>query len=173
MSPTQILSEEHKHILKVIDVLMAECRAIEAGKDINRALFKKIIRFIKNYADAFHHAKEEDILFVELCKDNVRMPCNPVQQMLYEHDQGRAFVKDLEVGVKSGNRKKILESARAYADLLTEHIYKEDNILYPMADSALSQKVKSAMAKKFKRVESKFKSASDYILFAKSLQNRK
>lgn len=152
---TKILSEEHQHILKVVDALIKECDALESGKELDKTFFEKAIDFIRNYADRFHHAKEEDILFVELNKDSVEMRCNPTQQMLYEHDMGRKFVKGMEDAVKKNNKEKVIENARGYARLLQEHIFKEDNILYPMADEALKQETQESILKKFRQAEKK------------------
>ncbi|MDO8647652.1 MAG: hemerythrin domain-containing protein [Candidatus Diapherotrites archaeon] len=153
--PTAILSNEHKNIMKVIQALNNECESIEGGGKIDRAFFEKAIDFIRNYADRFHHAKEEDILFKEVCKDSVEMHCNPTEQMLFEHDAGRNFVKGMEEGLQKNDKGKVLENARGYAQLLQEHIYKEDNIFYPMADQALSGKVQKAMIERFKLAEKK------------------
>ncbi|MAG44917.1 hemerythrin [bacterium] len=168
----KILSIEHKNILKIIKVLLKECDSLESGNKINKDLFKKTIDFIRGYADKFHHAKEEDILFAELGKDKVQMHCNPIPQMLYEHDLGRNFIRELENGVKKNNKNKIIKNAREYAKLLQDHISKEDNILYPMADEALNQNVKNKMLKKFKLVEEKlFKEKQKHLLFLKKLKN--
>lgn len=155
-TPTKILAEEHQNILKVIDALLKECDALESGGGLDKDFFKKAIEFIRGYADRFHHAKEEDILFVELCRDTVEMHCNPTEQMLVEHDLGRSFVKNMEKGLTENNRNKIIANARGYSQLLREHIYKEDNILYPMADESLNQETKAMMLNKFKEVEQKF-----------------
>ena len=167
----QILSDEHQNILKVIDALLKECDSLKSGNKINKDFFKKIIDFIKGYADKFHHAKEEDILFVELCKDGVRMHCNPTQQMLHEHDLGRNFIKELEKGIEENNKEEVVENAKGYAHLLQEHIFKEDNILYPMADESLSLSVKNDMLEKFQRVEQKIiKEKNMYLLFLEELK---
>lgn len=166
----QILADEHKNILKVIDALLKECDSLETGGEINKNFFKKAIYFIKGYADEFHHAKEEDILFIELCKDEVQMHCNPTQQMLHEHELGRNFINGLEMGVKEDNKEKVIENARGYAYLLKDHIFKEDNILYPMADQSLSANVKNDMLKKFEQIEQKSnKEKNEYLLFIKEL----
>ena len=153
--PTEMLSEEHQHILKVIDAMETECGSIESGKAVDSEFFRDAVDFIRNYADRFHHSKEEDILFKELCKDTVQLHCNPVEQMLYEHDLGRKFVKGIEEGLKKGSKTKVVENARGYSDLLREHIYKEDNVLYPMADMALGNEAQKSMIKKFKEAEEK------------------
>ena len=173
MKPTTILSEEHKHILSVIDALSKERKNLESGKELDKDFFSKAIDFIKNYADKFHHAKEEDILFEELNKNSEEMRCNPIEQMLYEHDLGRGFVKGIEQGLKEGNSVKIIENTRNYIQLLQEHILKEDNILYPMADEALSQEINEMMLNKFKKVEQKsIEENKKYLAFVEALIKR-
>lgn len=153
---TKILSSEHQNILKISDVLLKECDALESGKELDKNFFAKAVDFIKNYADKFHHAREEDILFAELRKDTAQMHCNPIPQMLFEHDLGRNLVKDLEEGINENNNEKIVKNARGYAQLIREHIFKEDNILYPMIDGALSAETQKSILDKFKQAETKF-----------------
>ena len=98
------------------------------------------------------------------------MHCNPTHQMRHEHDIGRGFVKAMESGLKENNKQKLIENARSYAELLREHIFKEDNILYPMAEDALSRKTKQAVAEKFEKLEKTGK-ARKYMEIAKELQN--
>ena len=163
-TPTKILSDEHQNILKIVSVVVKECDALESGRDLDKNFFTKVIDFIRNYADKFHHAKEEDILFVELCKDTARMHCNPTGQMLFEHDLGRNFVKNMEAGLGENNNKKVMENARGYAQMIQEHIFKEDNILYPMADEALGAEIQASMLERFKEVETKFEAEIKKLL---------
>ena len=172
--PTKILSDEHKNILKVIGALLKECDALESGKEIDKEFFKEAIGFVRGYADKFHHAKEEDILFVELAKDDVQMHCDPTPQMLHEHKLGRNFIKELENGVEENDKNKVIENARGYASLLKDHIFKEDNILYPMADEALNQETQKIIADKFKKVEQNFMEVNKkYESFLKEIAKKK
>ena len=140
----KILIDEHKNILKLIELIIKE---VEKEK-LNTKFWKKAIEFIREYADKFHHAKEEDILFKEFCKSE-NLHCNPVEQMLFEHEEGRKFVKAMELGLTENNKEKISENAKNYAELLQQHIFKEDNILYPMTEEAI--KDKKAMLKVFEK----------------------
>lgn len=153
LSVTALLSEEHQYILKVISAVEQECTTMENQIVINDSFWPAIIDFVQNYADHFHHAKEEEILFKEMCRDDVPLPCNPVQQMLYEHEQGRKFVRQLVTALENKVLANILDNARNYAMLLRSHIHKEDNILYPMADQALGQDIQDKMLAAFKQVE--------------------
>ena len=53
---------------------------------------------------------------------------------------------------------------------LTDHIYKEDNILYPMADEALNEKTQKSMLEKFKKLE---KNKEKYLSVLKYFEKRK
>jgi hemerythrin-like domain-containing protein len=171
---SKILSEEHQNILKVIEILEKECDAIEDSKELDKDFFEKTIDFIRNYADKFHHAKEEDILFKELNKPEIEMHCNPTEQMLVEHDEGRAFVKGMETRLNEGDKTRVVRNARAYAQLLKEHISKEDDILYPMADEALSEKTKKQMLEKFKEIgEQRKEDEEKYINMIRGFEKNK
>ncbi|MFA4952750.1 MAG: hemerythrin domain-containing protein [Candidatus Pacearchaeota archaeon] len=168
----KILVDEHKNILKLADALEKECNKIKSGEKVNEDFFKKVIDFIRNYADKFHHAKEEDILFKEFCKTAEKgcLHCNPVEQMLYEHDIGRKFVRGIEEGIKEKDKRKIVENSLGYVNLIREHIFKEDNILYPMAENSFDKRTKEEILKKFNKI-SKDKKIEErkYFLFVRGL----
>ncbi len=171
---TEKLSEEHKDILKVIGAVGRECEALEAGGAIDEDFFAKAIGFIRNYADEYHHAKEEDILFEELSRPDVQMHCDPTQQMLREHEMGRDFVRGLEAAVEAGDRIETLKNALGYGELLQQHIYKEDNILYPMAEDALSVERSREIAARFAEVDAKFAAANEkYLAIVAEFAERK
>lgn len=154
-SATKVLSDEHKNILKMIELLQAKVSGW------NKEDVRKAIEFIRNYADKFHHAKEEDILFKEFGKSE-NIHCNPVEQMLFEHEQGRGFVKAIEEANEAGDKRKLEENAKNYAELLQQHIFKEDNILYPMTEDAI--KDKKAMINQFKKTDKEKKKIREKCL---------
>ena len=170
---SKILSKEHENILKIVDALEFKIEQLN-DKSIDISFFKKVIDFIRNYADKFHHAKEEDILFKEFnkCAEEGCVHCNPVEQMLVEHDEGRKNVKLMESGLNEKNKDKLIEGATNYIRLIREHIFKEDNILYPMADEVLSEEVKKIMLEKFKEISiAKKKEVENFEKFTKEVTN--
>jgi hemerythrin-like domain-containing protein len=150
---TEELSNEHQNILRFIDAMLEECENLEKGKKLEKAFFEKAIGFIKNYADRYHHAKEEGILFKVMLENLENMHCNPIPVMLYEHESGRNFVLGMEEGLNENNQEKIIGNAMEYSFLLKEHIFKEDNVLYPMAEEALNDQQKETVLKEYKEVE--------------------
>ena len=166
---TERLVEEHRLIKRLINVLERAVNKLKNNEEVAPAVFKQAVDFIRNFADKFHHAKEEDLLFKDLCSDEVEMHCNPTEQMRYEHDLGRGFVKGMIEALDKEDRNKLIENEREYCGLLRDHIYKEDNILYTMADESLSDKTQKSLVIKFKKIESKT-SIKKYLDFAKKLK---
>lgn len=169
---TKDLMSEHQNILRVIDLTRIECDKLENGQPLNTELMNDIVLFIRKYADGFHHAKEEDILFTAMLAKSENMHCNPIPVMLMEHDAGRMYVKDLVEALEQGNVEAVLENARGYCELLEHHIIKEDNILYPMAEEALTDDDKAKVEDKYAQVELSNFIETDILLFIEDLENK-
>ena len=158
---TQVMVEEHKLILRMIALLENNVERMEAGKFRDWGFILDAVDFIRNYADRFHHAKEEDVLFKALVDNGMPRDNSPVAAMLLAHDHGRAFVRDMEEaaykaqGGESGQIPVIAENARAYIELLRDHIDKEDTILYPLAERVLPDAPRPAMVEAYRRAEAR------------------
>ena len=159
MLATENLKEEHKLILRMIKVLIVASEKLEKGEDVSLGLFKQVVDFIRTFADRCNHGKEQDTLFPLMEEKGILRHRGPIAVMLMEHEQGRQYVKGLaealskyESGDKTAKRA-IIENARGYAELLDQHIYKEDNILYPMGDKVLSPSDNKELLEKFDKIE--------------------
>lgn len=156
---TQVMKDEHQLILRMITLVEKNTVLMEAGKFRNWQFFLDAVDFIRNYADRFHHAKEEDVLFVALVKNGMPGKQSPIEAMQMEHEQGRAFVRGIEEAAQkalegvSGQIPVIAENAKGYAKLLRDHIEKEDNILYPLAERVLPEDVRPEMLSAYLRAE--------------------
>jgi DUF438 domain-containing protein len=110
---------------------------------------------ITNILDKFkesqkHYIREENVLFSYLEKHGIT---GPPSQMWTEHDQIRAFEKEIsqladEISTLSGDPKKsdfqektksLIQKADELTTLLETHFYKENNILFPMALNSLTE----------------------------------
>ncbi|MDH3999291.1 MAG: hemerythrin domain-containing protein [Desulfuromonadales bacterium] len=158
---TQVLVDEHQLILRMIALVEQNTALLEQGKFRNWQFYLDAVDFIRNYADRFHHAKEEDVLFVELVQNGMPEKQSPIEAMHMEHDQGRAYVRAIEdaaqkaVEGETGQAAIIAENAKGYAALLRGHIEKEDDILYPLAERVLPQEVRTRMLAAYAQAEAK------------------
>ena len=144
MEAIETLMSEHRTILAAIDALVAFADGIRRGGE-DRPELARFVRFIKEFADAHHHAKEEGALFEAMVQAGFPRQAGPIGVMLHEHDLGRQLVGVLaELAAPGapwgdGERDRLAEAAEGYAGLLRAHIHKEDAILYPMAIQRLPE----------------------------------
>jgi hemerythrin-like domain-containing protein len=143
----ETMMSEHRLIEQVLGALDTLVSDLQAGKLIARYDVGRFASFFRDFADKLHHGKEEDRLFQQMNQCGFPREYGPVAVMLSEHDAGRAHVRALaEIGAGTGplgeaERDAIIEHGRAYVPLLLAHIQKEDNVLYPMAQQAISPAV--------------------------------
>lgn len=158
---TQTLVREHLLILRMVAVLEHNARLTQEGRYGDYPFYLEAVDFIRNYADRFHHAKEEDVLFHALVENGMPKANSPVAAMLVEHDQGRAFVGKMEEAAlaalsgKGGRDGVIAENALGYAGLLKEHILKEDDILYPLAERVIPEKMRDEIIEGYDKAEAR------------------
>ena len=159
MKPTDILRHEHELIMMVLDAAEREARTIANGGAADADRLAGFVDFIRNFADHCHHAKEEDVLFVRMGERGFPREVGPVAVMLHEHELGRAHVAAVadNIGAAAAGdpaaRAVVAERLAGYASLLRQHIFKENNILFAMADQTLTEEDQAALAADFERVE--------------------
>jgi hemerythrin-like domain-containing protein len=152
---TKNLENDHVSILKLIDVMERMTIIIPVIEDL-----EEVVDLIRNFADGLHHAKEESLLFPLMAERGFSMTHGPIAVMLSDHVQGRNFVKGIVENIfllrngDSSATKAIFENMLGYGELLTNHIAKENNILFRMADNALFTSDHQSLLKQFSEIES-------------------
>ena len=92
---TALLREEHQRILGVADVLETLLQSVDRGEEPDLDSLADCVAFIRLFADAVHHGKEEDLLFPQLEARGVPRHTGPIAVMLQEHEIGRAFARKM------------------------------------------------------------------------------
>ena len=159
MQPTEELKAEHDDIRRMLAVVREMAARLERGEDVDAADLEKAIDFIRTFADGYHHAKEEDLLFPAMYAAGFPRGAGPVAVMLDEHNEGRAYVRGMaeatarySVGDTTA-RPEIAAYAGNYAGLLDQHIEKENMALYPMADGQLAPEAQDRLRQGFDAVD--------------------
>lgn len=106
-----------------------------------------MIDFVRNYADAHHHGKEELILFNYMLEDLGPVAEKVVRQgMLVEHDQARHIISSLEEHYtdyeQDSSTAKLVDVVGLlynYAFLLEAHATRENTVVYPFAEKNLTE----------------------------------
>ena len=153
---TELLSDEHRVIERVLAALerLTEKPATEFLEP-----WKKALDFIRHFADQCHHFKEEKVLFPALEEHGIPNEGGPIGMMLLEHEEGRSYVRamfDALSKIEAGDRSAqvaLFENAQQYLRLLREHIQKEDDILFRMADEVIPEDEQIQLLKTFETHE--------------------
>ena len=131
--PLKKLVNEHALIKRLLALIPKITEGINLDLDIDRQLISDSLDFIQFYADKYHHTKEEEILFKYFDED-----VDIIKIMFEDHATGRNHVTSIIDALEKKDQCKMVEHMIAYKDLLSEHIKKEDEILYPWIDRNLS-----------------------------------
>lgn len=159
MKSTEELKNEHQGIELMLRVLQAVAKRFERGEAIPAKHLDGIIEFLTVFVDRCHHGKEEEFLFPAMENAGVPNEGGPIGEMMNEHTQGRALIVRIREALArhaSGEKQAAADSAAAihqYVELLTQHIAKENTVLFPMADSKLDARRDSELFEDFERLE--------------------
>ena len=177
--PITVLIEEHKVILKVVSECDAIAQELNAGRNVEAGLLLRIVEFLREFADKCHHAKEEDLLFPAF--ENAGVPSSgcPLEALRAEHMKGRKLVMQLEESANAyansvaGATEGITTALSGIAKLYPNHIWKEDAMVFPMAERLFSPERRKEPFDAFEEVEAKTDqdAYSKFVSFAEGLND--
>jgi hemerythrin-like domain-containing protein len=159
MQATKILMEEHRVIERVIASLEKAALRLEQDQDVQPEFFIQAADFIKGFADGCHHQKEEGVLFQSMVENGLPLEGGPVSVMMSEHELGRKYTRGMRSAAEAwrdgdaAQHQAVIDHALAYTALLRQHIYKEDKILFPMADRVIPQNLHAEVLEGFEHIE--------------------
>lgn len=168
----KVLEEEHDNILRFTTFIRGAIGEVLEG---NRDIIKEVpamIDFVRNYADAHHHGKEELILFNYMLEDLGPVAEKVVRQgMLVEHDQARHIISSLEENYvayeQDPSTAKLVDVVGLlynYAFLLEAHASRENTVVYPFAEKNLSAERLEAVNKETEDFEEEHRERREYYL---------
>ena len=157
--PIGILMDEHRIILQNLEELREIAGRVRTAADLSEiegqlAHLKAIAHLLLDTES--HHRREEEALFPRLESHGVT---GPPRIMRLEHEELRARKRRLAELVEQAGSTSYAELAKELADVgsylantLQDHIYKEDNILYPTALSTLEPEEWREVLKEFEGI---------------------
>jgi hemerythrin-like domain-containing protein len=142
------LIKEHEAVLSHLDTLALALGALEKEQvNFDSEAFRvveEVIRLLRTDL-GLHLRKEEEILFPVL-SPSLGKEGGPIGVMLREHEGLRQILLTLNNAMvvfradpQTASLKEILQGCQDLISLLRQHIQKEDNCLFPMANSNLTQ----------------------------------
>lgn len=130
------LEDDHSTIERVLDMLRREIETERITKEVRVDLVREICTFAQSFVDRCHHGKEESCFFPCLERKGMPGDAGPIAVMLEEHERGRKLVARISESLERYERDgsdagAVTALCLEYVELLTQHILKENCILFP------------------------------------------
>jgi DUF438 domain-containing protein len=157
--PVSILMEEHKIMLKLANQLVNVASNVLKVTDIRyvAAEIHEVEHLAEDFTDSDkHYLREENVLFPFIEKHGIT---EPPAVMWMEHNEIRGVKRKLSVLIEDLNeagfqsfKDQLWETATALGNLLQNHFYKENNILFPAALSVITEQEWVEIRKEFDEI---------------------
>jgi hemerythrin-like domain-containing protein len=148
MKCTDLLIQDHKFILRSLDVLDEIAAKVEKSEQVDTVDIESLLRFLQVFGDDHHQTKEESALFPVLMVTE-KAQHGPLSHMQFEHDQERSLVEGLAEALKTKKGADFVHFANRLCALLRNHIYKEEHILFEIVEESLSAEQGEQIAGEF------------------------
>ena len=142
----ELKSDHQKILAQLIELEMVINQPV-----IDHAKIEEFLHFTETFAEP-HHQKEEQVLFPALEKKGIPNEGGPIGMMLLEHAAKREYLAKIREALQKNDETKLKENTKAIISLLREHIYKEDNILYPCAEDAFTKEELANLALRCEKI---------------------
>ena len=153
------LKNDHSVIQQVVAGMSAVAELLDSGKQVDSSVLADLVQFLRVYAEQSHHEKEEQYLFPLLAtKANVRTR-RELESLEREHRSAKQLVGQLAkvaavyVHNPAAVRYRVIDLLQQLTELYPAHIWKEDFLLFPLAQQSLSTTEQKDLQEKFENVE--------------------
>jgi hemerythrin-like domain-containing protein len=142
-------------IEQALRALDGMCLNLKAGDNVPPEALGQLLDFIRNFADRFHHNKEETYLFPALGRNVLPKDGEALKFLMEQREAGRMLIAELESALGEYGRgnlaaaDRFVESANLYRDHLVGHIREQEAILFRLAEEVLDESVKASLIQSF------------------------
>jgi hemerythrin-like domain-containing protein len=157
----EILVEEHKLILRGLDLLTTAAEKIVRNQNPPKEFFEKAVSFTLNFTNKFHHYKEEIVMFGLLAQKHQGEIDAEITRLRDQHATLRDCMSEISrsLGAYSKNAgsevRRLHRNLSDYIETLRRHIHAEDKIFYPLVERTLTKDEMLVLTEEFDKYAAK------------------
>jgi hemerythrin-like domain-containing protein len=146
-------------IERALRALDGMCLTLKSGVNVPPEALYQILDFFQNFADRFHHTREETYLFPALGQNGFQKDGGALVFLTGEHEIERMLTAELELAIgeyRHGDAAAVdrfVEAANLYRDHMVGHMREEDSVLFRLAEEVLDETVKATLIQSFAQEE--------------------
>jgi DUF438 domain-containing protein len=152
------LVAEHEMIERAMAVLKGNLEKIEAAVKAPLQM-QRAIDFLLEFGDKMHNTKEEKFLFPLMGEKGMPVEGGPIGVMLMEHEAERKLLQNMMMELPNlaeapaSGLHKFAAKGFEYLTIRAEHIWKENDVLYPMGRKTFSDEDNTYLLDSFKTLD--------------------
>ncbi len=138
-NPILILNKEHD-VIELAEVALSNLRDEWKNNPTHfTSEMEKILDFFKEYADEFHHRKEEEILFPAIkANPNFSLP-ELIDEFVDHHESFREYSDEIAQNLNEKNYERAYQIVCQYMSDLKDHIAAENDELFVLAETLIDE----------------------------------
>ena len=158
MKSTEMLEAEHHVIQKVAEACGVLAEEIQNGAELPGKVLQSLVAFLGMYAGQYHHEKEKWLLSMLRVK-GVPSGTWPIVTLDHENLKLASLVNELVIAGDAYSKgaanaaSAVAAILHSVAELYTDHIWKEDYVLLPMADKLFSETDQRVLADALRAID--------------------
>ncbi len=145
----KVLFDEHEIIVNAIDAVRQAKSLIGKDDVAYENIVRQLLFFFRRYADKYHHYKEEEVLFPEMCRRNELIADGIVKEMLDNHEDFRNQITGVERAIDQKKYADARQQLEKYTEALLDHIAVENDEVFQAAESIFSEEELSKLYFRF------------------------
>lgn len=138
-NPISILFKEHQNIIRLVHYYYDIADLYKTDEQKYQEIVTDLLNFFKNYADKYHHRKEEDLLFPKMCEKNELLSSGIIGEMLENHSEFREQVGKVRAALEKRDYENTDRFLREYLENLMNHIAVENGEVFHIAEELFSE----------------------------------
>jgi hemerythrin-like domain-containing protein len=152
-NPIQTMLEEHEIICNTESIIESLDHYWATYPEEYAEIITTLIAFFREYADGYHHHKEEDVLFPAIKNHPDFVLQEIITEFEQHHDDFRDYTKEIEEAITEGNYEKSYQELNNYLQDLLDHIAAENDELFVLAETLLEEEDLETIFFKFKDID--------------------
>ena len=152
-NPIETMLHEHAVICSTEETIKRLEGSWTVNEDYYKSIVEKLIVFFRDYADGYHHRKEEEVLFPEIKNHPDFVLQEIIDEFEEHHSDFRECADSIEEAINAEEYEQSYKELCAYLEDLLDHIAAENDELFVLAESLMSEQELETIYFKFKDID--------------------
>jgi hemerythrin-like domain-containing protein len=152
-NPIQTMLDEHQIISKAGDIIQSISGLWEEDSEKFRSISIQLVTFFREYADAFHHRKEEDVLFPAIKSHPDFVLQEIIDEFEQHHEDFREYTSDILDALDEYDYERAYKEFTTYLEDLLDHIGAENDELFVLAETLMDEEELETIFFRFKDID--------------------